>query len=204
MWLAVPDSTREAAVRKALGLSPFRFPAITARSDLVTAQSGDPLSQAIVWALVAAAVAGLALSVGGVLLGAITDLRDERGELADLEAQGIPPSTLRRHALAKTAWLTGGGAISGLVAGIALTVAVTTALAIGATGAEPIPPLAIEIPILPILLVTAVLLVLVLGLVAWIARRAYGARTLGERCREPAGAVSGSPAWRPEAGAGDG
>ena len=105
MWLRVPDATREAAVRTALGLSPFRFPAVTSRSDLVAAESGDPLSQAIVWALIAAAVAGLALSVGGVLLGAVTDLRDERGELADLEAQGVAPATLRQHALAKTAWL---------------------------------------------------------------------------------------------------
>lgn len=204
MWLAMPNATRAAEVRTALGLSPFRFPAITARSDLIAAQSGDPLSQAIVWALIAAAAAGLVLSVGGVLIGAVTDLRDERGELADLEAQGISPSTLRRHALAKTAWLAGGGAIAGLVVGIALTVAVTAALAIGATGAEPIPPLAIEIPLVPILLIVGALLAVVLGLVAWIARRAYGARTLGERRSEPVGAVNGSSAWRPKAGAGDG
>jgi hypothetical protein len=204
MWLAVPDASRVAEVRKALGLSPFRFPVITARSDLIAAQSGDPLSQAIVWALIAAAVAGLVLSVGGVLLGATTDLRDERGELADLEAQGIAPSTLRRHTLAKTAWLAGGGAIAGLVVGIALTVAVTAALAVGATGADPIPPLAIEIPLVPILLIVGALLVVVLGLVGWIARRAYGARTLGERRSEPLEAMNGSPAWRPKAGAGDG
>lgn len=204
MWLGLPDAAREADVRVALGLSPFRFPAITARSDLVAAQSGDPLSQAIVWALIAAAAAGLVLSVGGVLLGAVTDLRDERGELADLEAQGLSPANLRWHALAKTSWLAGGGAMAGLLVGIALTVAVTSALAIGATGAEPIPPLAIVIPLGPILVVVAVLLGLVLGLVGWLARRAYGARTLGERRVDPAEALGGSPAWRPEPGARDG
>ena len=204
MWLRISDAAREADVRAAIGLSPFRFPAITARGDLVAAQSGDPLSQAIVWALIATAAAGLALSVGGVLLGAVTDLRDERGELADLETQGVSPATLRWHALAKTSWLAGGGAIAGVLVGIVLTVAVTSALAIGATGAEPIPPLTIVIPLGPILVIVAGLLGLVLGLVGWLARRAYGARTLGERRGDPAEALSGSPAWRPEPGARDG
>jgi hypothetical protein len=204
MWLQVPNAARETAVRTALGLSPFRFPAITARSDLIAQQSGDPLSQAIVWALIAAAAAGLVLSVGGVLLGAVTDLRDERGELADLEAQGISPGTLRRHALAKTSWLAGGGAVAGLLVGIALTVAVTSALAIGATGVEPIPPLAIVIPIVPIVAIVVGLFVLLLGLVGWLARGAYGARTLGERRGDPGETIGGSPAWRPEPGARDG
>jgi hypothetical protein len=204
MWLQVPNAARETAVRTALELTPFRFPAITARSDLIAEQSGDPLSQAIVWALIAAAAAGLVLSVGGVLLGAVTDLRDERGELADLEAQGISPGTLRRHALAKTSWLAGGGAVAGLLVGIALTVAVTSALAIGATGVEPIPPLAIVVPIWPILAIVIGLFVLVLGLVGWLARGAYGARTLGERRGDPGETVGGSPAWRPEPGARDG
>ena len=204
MWLGVPNEIRESQVRTGLGLSPFRFPAITSQRDLVAAQSGDPLSQAIVWALIAAAAAGLVLSVGGVLLGAVTDLRDERGELADLEAQGVSPATLRWHALAKTSWLAGGGAIAGLLVGVALTVAVTSALAVGATGAEPIPPLAIIIPIGQMLVIVAALLVLLIWLVGWLARRTYGSRTLGERRGDPADALGGSPAWRPEAGARDG
>jgi hypothetical protein len=204
MWLGIPDAAREADVRSALGLSPFRFPAITARTDLVAAQSGDPLSKAIVWALVAAALAGLVLSVGGVLLGVVTDLRDERGELADLEAQGVSPATLRHHALAKTIWLTGGGAIAGLLAGVGLTVAVTSTLAIGATGAAPIPPLVIVFPIAETLAIVAALLALVVGLVAWLARRTYGGRTLGERRNDRTRDPNSAPAWRAEPGARDG
>jgi hypothetical protein len=204
MWLGAPDQGRLADVRSALGRSPFRFPAITARSDLVAAQSGDPLSQAIVWALVAAALAGLVLSVGGVLLGVVTDLRDERGELADLEAQGVSPGTLRHHALAKTMWLAGGGVVAGLLAGAALTVAVTSALALGATGAEPIPPLAIVLPLAETMAIVAALLAVVLGLAAWLARRAYGGRTLGERRTALVHDANAAPAWRPEPGARDG
>jgi hypothetical protein len=204
IWLDIAGGLRESDVRSALGRSPFRFPAITARTDLIAAQSGDPLSQAIVWALVAAALAGLVLSVGGVLLGVVTDLRDERGELADLEAQGVSPATLRHHALAKTMWLAGGGVAAGVAAGVALTVAVTSALAIGATGAEPIPPLAIVIPLAETLSIVAALLAVVLGLVAWLARRAFGGRTLGERRIDHVLDANAAPAWRPEPGARDG
>ena len=181
MWLQLRDAAREPAVLEALRLPPFRFPAITGRSDLVATQSGDPLSQAIVWALVAAAAAGLVLSVGGVLLGAVSELRDGRGELADLEAQGVAPSTLRRLALARTAWLAGGGSIAGLVVGILLTIAATSTLAIGAAGTASIPPLAIVIPIAPILALVAGLFALVVGAVGWLAGRAYRAGTLGQR-----------------------
>ena len=128
-----------------------------------------------------AAIAGLLLSVGGLILGAVTDLRDESGELADLEAQGIPPSSLRWHALARTAWLTIGGGIAGLVAGLLLAVVVTGALALDAEGRLPIPPLVVVLPPLQIALVVGGVVVLVLAIATLLARRAYGRVTLGER-----------------------
>ena len=196
VWISAPSPERLAAVRSALAEPPFRFAVVTSRADEVALRAGDPLSRAIVWALIVAAVAGLILSVGGLLLGAATDLRDERGELADLEAQGVPPSSLRWHALARTTWLAGGGAIAGLLVGIALTVVVTSALALTAEGTQPIPPLEIVLPLLPIALVVVGVVGVVLALVAWMARRAYGRQTLGER-RGGESATGTSTAWRP-------
>ena len=181
MWLSVPDPTRQAEVRAALAKPPFRFAQVTARSDLVAAQTGDPLTQAIVWAQLVAALAGLTLSVAALVMGAMTDLRDERGELADLEAQGVPPSSLRWHALARTAWLAIGGCLAGLVAGLALAVTVTGALAIDAEGRLPIPPLVVVLPPLEIAAVIIGVLAIVLGTVAVLAARTYGRSTLGER-----------------------
>ncbi len=163
MWLGLPDPAREAAVRAQLADEPFRFAEVTSRSDLVTERAGDPLSRAIVWTLVLAAVAGLALSIGGLILGTITDLRDERGELADLEAQGLGPSALRGHVLYRTAWLAFGGAAAGVVVGLVLTVVVTGALALTAEGEAPIPPLIVVIPWLAIVAIVAAVLAIVLG-----------------------------------------
>lgn len=181
MWIGVPDPGRLGAVREALGAEPFRFAQVTARRDLVADRSGDPLSQAIVWTLAVAALAGLVLSIGGLLLGTVTDLRDERGELADLEAQGVRPSSLRWHALARTAWLAGGGALAGIAVGVVLTALITAALSLTAEGATPIPPLAVVIPVGPIVAIVLGVLAAVLGSAAWLARRAYERGTLGER-----------------------
>jgi hypothetical protein len=181
MWISAPNPDRLAEIRTALGHPPFRFAEVTSRADLVAERAGDPLSQAIIWALLVAAVAGLTLSVGGLVLGAVTDLRDERGELADLEAQGVPPSALRWHALARTAWLAIGGGVAGLAAGILLAAFATSALALDAEGRQPIPPLLVVLPTLPIAAVVIGVLVVVLGSVAWLARRTYGRATLGER-----------------------
>ena len=187
MWIQADDPSRLPAIQAALAKEPFRFAEVTARSALVAEREGDPLSRAIVWTLVVAALSGLALSIGGLLLGTVTDLRDERGELADLEAQGVTPSALRWHALARTAWLAIGGAAAGVAVGLVLTVVVTGALALTAEGEAPIPPLAVVIPVEAIAGIVAAVLILVLGSAAILARRAYGRATLGER------RTSGSP-----------
>jgi hypothetical protein len=202
MWLSVPSAERQAEVRAALAKPPFRFAQVAARSDLIAAHAADPLSQAIVWAQVVAALAGLTLSVGALVMGAITDLRDERGELADLEAQGVPPSALRWHALARTAWLAIGGSIAGLIAGVGLAVVVTGALAIDARGDLPIPPLQVVLPPLEIAAVVGGVLAVVLGSVGLLAARTYGRATLGERRGGRGG--RGARAWAAGAERADG
>jgi putative ABC transport system permease protein len=203
MWIGLPGPAQEAPVRAELGAEPFRFAAVTARSDLVAERAGDPLSRAILWTLVVAALAGLALSIGGLVLGTVTDLRDERGELADLEAQGVTPTALRWHAVARTTWLAVGGCAAGLAVGVALTYVVTGALAVTAEGIAPIPPLAVVVPVLPILAVVAGVLAVVIGAAAWLARRTYGRATLGERRANGRPTESGR-AWLPTGDGADG
>lgn len=196
MWISAPTPARLAETRTALDQAPFRFAEVTAREDLLAEREDDPLAQAIVWALVVAALAGLTLSVGALVMGAVTDLRDERGELADLEAQGVPPSALRWHALARTAWLAIGGSMAGLIAGLGLAVVVTGALAIDAQGNLPIPPLRVVLPPLEIAAVVGGVLAVVLGSVGLLAARTYGRATLGERRGGRARREARSAGWR--------
>ena len=196
MWLATGSAARTAEVRAALAADPFRFATITDRAALVAERANDPLSQSVAWALVMAGLAGLVLSILGVILGAATDLRDERGELADLETQGVPPSGLEALVIARTAWLVIGGAIAGLAVGVVMTAVVTSALAVTAEGALPIPPFRVVVPILPIVGGVIVIATFVMVLVATLARRAYRGTTAGggrrPRPRVPARAARSS------------
>ena len=56
----------------------------------------DPIAHGTLLALTVAAIVALGLALAGILLTVLGDLRDESGELLDLEAQGASPSLLRR------------------------------------------------------------------------------------------------------------
>ena len=66
------------------------------RADLQRSLRDDPLARGTLLTLLAAALVALGLALVGVLLGVVSDVRDERGELDDLEAQGARPALLRR------------------------------------------------------------------------------------------------------------
>ncbi len=201
MWIGGPSAERLADVRSRLADPPFRFAEVRSRTELIDRSAGDPLSQSILSALLAAALIGLALSVGGLLLGATSDLRDELGQLADLEAQGMAPSMLRWHVLARTSWLAVGGGLAGVAVGVVLAVLVTAVLALTPEGTVPIPPLIPVVPIVPVVAAALGVIGLVHAIVAVMVARMFDRTTPGER---GAGGRRAPDAWhgQPEGGNG--
>ena len=57
----------------------------------------DPLARGALLTLAGTAAVALLLALVGLLLGVVGDVRDDRGELFDLEAQGAAPATIRAH-----------------------------------------------------------------------------------------------------------
>jgi hypothetical protein len=102
---------------------------------------GDPLARGAIALLFVTALVGLVLAAIGLLLTVVGDLRDDRGALFDLEAQGATPAELRRHVLLRAAVVgvlgAGGGVAAGAIVG-ALVVAVVT---VTAAAANALPPL---------------------------------------------------------------
>src|SRR5204862_261094 len=70
---------------------------VTYQSRVEASLRDDPLARAVLWTLAGLALVGFALALAGLAVSVTTDLRDERGELFDLSAQGARPSALRRH-----------------------------------------------------------------------------------------------------------
>ena len=145
LWLGVPASS---AVRVAqeLGRPPYSALDVSSRRAVERSLQDDPLARGLVLALAAGAVLALLLALAGLLLAVTSDLRDEQGTLADLEAQGLAPGGLRLHVRLRAAMLVAAGLVGGVGVGAALVAAVHDALLTAATIGDPVPPLQTAVP----------------------------------------------------------
>ena len=112
LWLSVPGSAA-ARVAGALTRSPFASLVVASRRDLQHQLDSQPLARGITLTLGAAGLIAVLLAAVGFLLALVSEARDERGELFDLEAQGVSPGTLRNQLRARSLVLVAFGAIAG-------------------------------------------------------------------------------------------
>ncbi len=141
LWLEPHDPARTAELDAALARPPFDVLVRSSRSGIEDGLRADPLSHGVLVTLGGAAALALALALAGLLLAVASDLRDERAELYDLEAQGVEPSTLRRELRLRAAILGGAGLLCGLVVGIVLSRSVVDLVLVSANAGAPQPPL---------------------------------------------------------------
>jgi hypothetical protein len=140
VWLDVAPE-REAALVTRLASPPFDRLELTVRSEVERGLRADPLARAALLTLATAALVGLGLALVGLLLGALSELRDERGELFDLEAQGATPADLRRQVRLRAAIVAVTGLVGGLLTGLALGALVVDLVRLTANAAALEPPL---------------------------------------------------------------
>ena len=105
--------------------------------------TSDPLARGAISLLLVTAIVGLALAAVGLLLTVVGDLRDERGALFDLEAQGSTPAELRRHVLLRAAVVGGLGIAAGVGAGAIVGALVVAVVTVTAAAENALPPLAL-------------------------------------------------------------
>jgi hypothetical protein len=140
VWVDAPSGS-EGRLEAALARPPFDALQVTFHRRVLDDLRSEPLARGTLITLAAGAATALALALAGVLLGLLSDLRDERGELFDLEAQGAEPATLRRHLRLRTALVAAAGVVGGLVLGGALTALVVALVTLTASGGSAEPPL---------------------------------------------------------------
>jgi hypothetical protein len=150
------------------GATPPRVPelTVTSRAETLARLRADPLARGALLTLAGTAAVALLLALVGLVLSVVGDVRDDRGELFDLEAQGASPSTIRTHLRLRAALVGAFGAIGGVALGAILSALVISLVSVTASAAEPEPPLqlALDWPLLAIAaLVYAVAAALLVG-----------------------------------------
>jgi hypothetical protein len=172
VWLDVAPGRQE-AVDTALSRRPFAVLEKASRAALEADARRDPLGHGTLLALAAAALAALVLAATGLVVAIRADLRDDRGELTDLEAQGATPALLRRVVGARAALVACVGAVLGALAGVALALLITRVVSVTARADAPQPPLATTVDPLTLVLGAAAFAAAAAALVPLATRRAF-------------------------------
>ena len=140
LWLDT-DPSRRAAVEARLRKPPFTALAVSSRSQLEHSLRAEPIARAAVAMLETAALTAIVLALLGLVLGAVSERRDEAAELFDLEAQGVAPASLRRQLRLRASLAGLAGAVGGVATGLLLSLLVVRFVELTANATAPEPPL---------------------------------------------------------------
>ncbi|TMK70999.1 MAG: FtsX-like permease family protein [Actinobacteria bacterium] len=177
-WLVAPRG-KAAALDAALARPPFDVLTVTSRRHLLSQLRSEPLARGTMLTLIGAALAALGLALVGLLLGVVADVRDERGELFDLEAQGAEPSTLRAQLRLRSGFVAGFGLVGGIVTGAILAILIVALVTLTAGAISPQPPLLLGVD-WPVLLLGFVAYAALAAVVVGVAtRRAFRSDVAG-------------------------
>ena len=123
---------------------------VQSRADTLAQLQADPLARGALLTLAGTAGVALLLALVGLLLAVVGDVRDDRGELFDLEAQGASPATIRAHLRLRALLVAIFGILGGIALGAILSALVIALVSVTAGSAKPEPPLLLS-PDLPLL-----------------------------------------------------
>ena len=145
LWIGAADDAVAERVAGELERKPFDVLQVVSRRALEAEARRDPIAHGTLLALAVAALMALGLALAGILLTVVGDLRDERGELFDLEAEGAGPRLLRRIVRLRAALVALAGLLAGALTGLVLGLVVTDLVALTARATEAEPPLLLDV-----------------------------------------------------------
>jgi hypothetical protein len=132
--------------------APPHVPQLTvqSRADTLAQLRADPLARGALLTLAGTAAVALLLALIGLVLSVVGDVRDDRGELFDLEAQGAAPATIRAHLRLRALLVAAFGIAGGVALGAILSALVIALVSVTASAEKPEPPLrlALDLPLL--------------------------------------------------------
>jgi ABC-type antimicrobial peptide transport system permease subunit len=147
--------------------------AVRSRADTLAQLQADPLARGALLTLAGTAAVALLLALVGLLLAVVGDVRDDRGELFDLEAQGASPATIRAHLRLRALLVSVFGILGGVALGALLSALVISLVSVTAASAKPEPPLLLSLD-LPLLAAAAVGYILIAAVLVFAATALRG------------------------------
>ena len=108
------------------------------------------------------------------------DLRDERGDLADLEEQGVSPAALQRLIIARPVSIATVALALGLALGSGLLGLATGTLTATPDGRAVVPPVLVVLPLAGLVAIVVVVVVTLVSVIGLVARRQYAGGLLRE------------------------
>jgi hypothetical protein len=149
-WVDADSEPARHALAQRLRRSPYDVFAVDFRAEEQSALASEPLARTSLLMLAVAASSALVLALLGLALATLADLRDDREELFDLEAQGAAPALLCRVVRLRAFAIAGTGVLAGFVAGFALALLAVDVVAVAAGAETPDPPLRLTLDLRPI------------------------------------------------------
>ncbi|MBA2333238.1 MAG: hypothetical protein H0V94_10670, partial [Actinobacteria bacterium] len=145
LWIGAPDDAAAAQIADELEQQPFDVLQVSSRRALEAEARQDPIAHGTLLSLAVAALVALGLALVGILLTVLGDLRDERGELFDLEAEGAGPGLLRQVVRLRALTVALAGLVAGALTGLALGAVVVDLVALTARATASEPPLRLAV-----------------------------------------------------------
>lgn len=124
--------------------------AVQSRAETLARLRADPLARGALLTLAGTAAAALLLALVGLVLTVAGDVRDDRAEIFDLEAQGASPATIRSQLRLRALLVAVFGIAGGAVLGAVCSALVISLVSVTAGAAKPEPPLllSLDLPVL--------------------------------------------------------
>ena len=136
LWLDAPSTAAPRLARR-----PFAVLDVTSQRATLAELRSDPLARGALALLLVTGIVAALLAAVGLFLTLVGDLRDESGELYDLEAQGATPSDLRTHLLLRAGVVAVLGLAGGIAAGAVVSALIVSVVTVTAGAGVALPPL---------------------------------------------------------------
>jgi hypothetical protein len=140
LWLDAPQTAADRLAKR-----PFSALDVASQQATVVQLRSDPLARGAIALLLVTGIVAALLAAVGLMLTVVGDLRDESGELYDLEAQGATPRDLRQHLLLRAAIVAGLGLAGGVAAGAIVSALVVSVVTVTAGAGVALPPLLLTV-----------------------------------------------------------